>query len=141
MRLRDLNRNGMLEWDEFNAQLDSELHRFRYASSHMPSTRSRGLRVCTSAPKACVFVCVHRLTHRHSNRFWKLAPLADVPLDMERLTNGEHFMAKVVVAGAVSGVMAKTSASPLARLTILLQTGGIKGASKVPLLGIEWSQR
>eukprot|EP01062_Namystynia_karyoxenos_P006423 TRINITY_DN12248_c6_g1_i1.p1 TRINITY_DN12248_c6_g1~~TRINITY_DN12248_c6_g1_i1.p1 ORF type:complete len:507 (+),score=124.50 TRINITY_DN12248_c6_g1_i1:46-1521(+) len=66
-------------------------------------------------------------------RFWRLAPLADIPIDMDRLTNGPHFKVKVFVAGAAAGTIAKTVASPLARITILLQTGGIPGAAKDPV--------
>jgi len=48
---------------------------------------------------------------------------------MDKLTNGPNFGLKVFIAGGMSGLIAKTCSSPLARLTILLQTGGIKGAA------------
>lgn len=50
---------------------------------------------------------------------------------MQRLTNGPNFLLKVALAGGFAGCMAKTAVSPLSRLTILLQTGGIAGAPKV----------
>lgn len=62
-------------------------------------------------------------------RFWRLAPLCDVPVDMDRLTNGPWIKGKIFAAGAISGMLAKTATSPLSRLTILLQTGGMAGAT------------
>eukprot|EP01045_Picozoa_sp_COSAG04_P035095 COSAG04_NODE_7959_length_1041_cov_1.615711_1_plen_290_part_01 len=61
----------------------------------------------------------------HRGRFWRLAPLCDVPIDMDRLTNGPNIKGKIFLAGAVSGIIAKSGCSPLSRITILLQTGGI----------------
>ena len=65
----------------------------------------------------------------HRGRFWRLAPLCDVPIDMDRLTNGPNIKGKIFLAGAVSGIIAKSGCSPLSRITILLQTGGIAGSS------------
>ncbi len=65
----------------------------------------------------------------HRGRFWRLAPLCDVPIDMDRLTNGPNIKGKIFLAGAVSGIIAKSGCSPLSRITILLQTGGIAGTS------------
>eukprot|EP01065_Artemidia_motanka_P034894 TRINITY_DN42887_c0_g1_i1.p1 TRINITY_DN42887_c0_g1~~TRINITY_DN42887_c0_g1_i1.p1 ORF type:complete len:456 (+),score=140.56 TRINITY_DN42887_c0_g1_i1:54-1370(+) len=76
---------------------------------------------------------VEERLHSERGRFWRLAPLCDVHVDFNRLANGPYFKLKVFIAGAFAGIMAKTVASPLSRLTILLQTGGITGAAKDPV--------
>mmetsp|Transcript_29974 Transcript_29974/g.58601 ORF Transcript_29974/g.58601 Transcript_29974/m.58601 type:complete len:466 (-) Transcript_29974:113-1510(-) len=65
---------------------------------------------------------------RNANRYWRLAPLADIPLYVDELANGPFHIWKIMSAGATAGVLGKTVASPLSRLTILMQTGGIQGA-------------
>lgn len=66
------------------------------------------------------------LSYLRRGRFWRLAPLCDVRYDVDELVD-PNMRLKLFCAGGVAGAVAKTTGSPLARLTILLQTQGQPG--------------
>lgn len=68
--------------------------------------------------------------------YWTLAPLCSVELDVEFLRTDPWAKAKSFGIGCIAGIAAKTSASPFSRVTILMQTQHVRGATTEKELGL-----
>ena len=65
----------------------------------------------------------------NKSAFWTLSALCDVELDTESLQDDPWLKGKSFLIGCVAGIASKTAASPLSRVTILMQTQVVRGAA------------